>query len=117
MRFWSKGLGERELVIDLSRGNMTREDGKVVMRGIIAEPVSWNYEVTLFDEDIRGILRVMLSLQALLYFLKNLPGVVTFFVRLIKRDYGFKPTESKPGEKKPEEKKPAEAKAGHGAAS
>jgi hypothetical protein len=117
MRFWSKGLGERELVIDLSRGNLTREEGKVCMRGIIVEPVAWNYEVTLFPEDVRGILRVMLSPQALLYFFKNIPGVVTFFVRLVKRDYGFKPAEAKPGEKKPEEKKPAEAKAGHGAAS
>lgn len=117
MRFWSKGLGERELVIDLSRGNMTREEGKVVMRGVIAEPVAWNYEVTLFDEDVRGILRVMLSAQALLYFLKNIPGVLTFFVRLVKRDYGSKPTEAKQEGKKPEEKKPAEAKAGRGAAS
>jgi hypothetical protein len=117
MRFWSKGLGERELVIDLSRGNLKREGDKVVMRGIIAEPVAWNYEVTLFDEDVRGILRVMLSGQALLYFLKNIPGVLTFFVRLVKRDYGFKPTEVKPEEKKPEEKKPAEVKAGGSAAS
>jgi hypothetical protein len=117
MRFWSKGLGERELVIDLSRGNLTREEGKVFMRGVIAEPVAWNYEVTLSEEDIRGILRVMLSGQALLYFLKNIPAVLTFFVRLVKRDYGFKPAEAKPEEKKPEEKKPAEAKAGRSSAS
>jgi hypothetical protein len=117
MRFWSKGLGERELVIDLSRGNLTREEGKIFMRGVITEPVAWNYEVTLFDEDIRGILRVMLSPQALIYFLKNLPGAFTFIIRLIKRDYGFKPAEAKHGDKKMEEKKPAEAKAGHGAGS
>lgn len=109
MRFWSKGLGERELVIDLSRGNMTREEGKIVMRGVITEPVAWNYEVTLFEEDIRGILRVMLSVQALLYFAKNIPALFTFISRAIRRDFGTKPSETKPGDDKPEEKKPVEA--------
>ena len=68
MRFWSKGLGERELVIDLSKGNLTLEEGKVYMRGIIVEPVNWNYEITLFSEDVRGILRVALSIQGIGYF-------------------------------------------------
>jgi len=55
MRFWSKGLGERELVIDLSKGNLTNEEGKVFMRGIITEPVHWHYEVTLFPEVYRRV--------------------------------------------------------------
>ena len=75
MRFWSKGLGERELVIDLSKGNLTLEEGKVYMRGIIVEPVNWNYEITLFSEDVRGILRVALSIQGIGYFMKNISGV------------------------------------------
>ena len=78
MRFWSKGLGERELVIDLSKGNLTLEEGKVYMRGIIVEPVNWNYEITLFSEDVRGILRVALSIQGIGYFMKNISGVGTF---------------------------------------
>lgn len=88
---------------------MTREEGKIVMRGVITEPVAWNYEVTLFEEDIRGILRVMLSVQALLYFAKNIPALLTFISRAIRRDFGTKPSETKPGENKPEEKKPVEA--------
>lgn len=81
MRFWSKGLGERELVIDLSKGNLTLEEGKVFMRGIIVEPVNWNYEVTLFPEDVRGILRVALSIRGIGYFMKNIAGVGTFISR------------------------------------
>ena len=81
MRFWSKGLGERELVIDLSKGNLTLEEGKVYMRGIIVEPVNWNYEITLFSEDVRGILRVALSIQGIGYFMKNIAGVGTLISR------------------------------------
>ena len=113
MRFWSKGLGERELVIDLSRGNLTNEEGKVFMRGIIVEPVNWHYEVTLFPEDVRGILRVMVSLQAMIYLFKNLPQLLVFFSRCIKRDFGSDiPAEAKPGQTRtPEERTPEKTKA------
>lgn len=109
MRFWSKGLGERELVIDLSKGNLTREEGKIFMRGVITEPVAWNYEVTLFAEDMRGILRVMISIPALIYFLKNITGVFAFFGRIGK--FGSEPVEGKPEEKKPAETKTSESTA------
>lgn len=91
MRFWSKGLGDKQLVIDLSRGNLSNEpNNEVVMRGIIVEPVKWNYEVTLFDTDVRGILRVALTPQALIYFAKNIGGLGAYFSRLFKRDFGDK---------------------------
>ncbi|MFA5374505.1 MAG: hypothetical protein WC455_01935 [Dehalococcoidia bacterium] len=91
MRFWSKGLGERQLVIDLSKGNLTNEpDNQVIMRGIISEPVKWNYEVTLFDTDVRGILRVALTWQALVFFAKNFGGLFVFFKRLFAHDLGDK---------------------------
>lgn len=95
MRFWSKGLGERDLVIDLSKGNLTWEEGNVFMRGVIVEPVSWKYEIVLFNYDVRGILRIALSVQGIVYFLKNIAGVLTFINRLlIKRDMGLKPSEA-----------------------
>lgn len=102
MRFWSKGLGERELVIELDKGNLSREEGKVIMRGVITEPVAWNYEVTLFGEDIRGILRVMMTPQAIIYFLKNITGLFTYFSKLGRM--GYKP-EEKAAEGAKEEKK------------
>ncbi len=89
MEFWSKGLGERKLVIDLSKGNLTNEpNNEVVMRGIISEPVKWNYEVTLFDTDVRGILRVAFTFQVLVFLFKNFGGLGVFFKRLVKRDFG-----------------------------
>jgi hypothetical protein len=110
MRFWSKGLGDRQLVIDLSRGNLSNEpNNEVVMRGIIAEPVKWNYEVTLFDIDVRGILRVALTWQALLFFAKNIGGLGVYFSRLFKRDFGDKEYLKKTLEEK--EKAAAKAKA------
>ena len=91
MRFWSKGLGDRQLVIDLSRGNLSNEpNNEVVMRGIISEPVKWNYEVTLFDTDVRGILRVALTWQALVFFAKNIGGLGVYFKRLFTHDLGDK---------------------------
>jgi len=91
MRFWSKGLGDRQLVIDLSRGNLSNEpDNQVMMRGIISEPVQWNYEVTLYDIDVRGILRVALTWQALVFFSKNIGGVGKFITRSFKHDMGDK---------------------------
>lgn len=105
MRFWSKGLGERELVIDLSKGNLTTEEGKVLMRGTITEPVAWNYEITLFKEDVSGILRVALSIQGIAYFMKNITGVGTYIGRLGKM--GSKPAETKPAEAKEKAKESA----------
>ncbi len=110
MRFWSKGLGDRQLVIDLSRGNLSNEpNNEVVMRGIISEPVKWNYEVTLFDTDVRGILRVALTWQALLFFAKNIGGLGTYFTRLFKHELGDKEYLKKTLEEK--EKAAAKAKA------
>lgn len=103
MRFWSKGLGERELVIDLSKGKLTLEEGKVLMRGTIKEPVAWNYEITLFKEDVRGILRVALSIQGIVYFMKNIAGVGTYIGKLGSKPAEAKPTEAKSAETKPEE--------------
>jgi hypothetical protein len=114
MRFWSRGLGERELVIDMSRGNLENEkDNTVVMRGVITEPVKWNYEITLFDIDVRGILRIIFTPQALMFFAKNIGGLGMFFARLFKRDYGDREYLKKTAEEK--EKAAAKAKAAEAA--
>jgi hypothetical protein len=112
MRFWSKGLGDRELVIDFSRSNITNEpNNEVILRGIISEPVKWNYEVTLYDIDVRGILRVALTPQALIFFVKNIGGFGVYIKRCIKRDFGDKEYQKKCQEDKAkaDAKKAAEA--------
>ncbi|MCK5653690.1 MAG: hypothetical protein KAH98_00970, partial [Dehalococcoidia bacterium] len=74
------------------------EEGKVLMRGTIKEPVAWNYEITLFKEDVRGILRIALSIQGIVYFIKNITGVGTYIKEIGKM--GSEPTEAKPAEAK-----------------
>jgi hypothetical protein len=107
MRFWSKGLGERELDIELDKSNITKEEGKVVLRGILKAPVSWNYEVTLFNEDVGGIFRVMLSIPGIVYFLKNIAGVGTFISK--RGEMGSQPAEAKVAGATGDKSKPAEA--------
>ena len=110
MRFWSKGLGERELDIELEKSTITKEEGKVVLRGILRAPVTWNYEVTLFNEDVGGIFRVMLSIPGIVYFLKNITGVGTFVSK--RGEMGSQPAEATAAGATGARSKPAEGKAG-----
>jgi hypothetical protein len=91
------------------------EEGKVLMRGTIKEPVSWNYEITLFKEDVRGILRIALSIQGIVYFIKNITGVGTYIKEIGKM--GSEPAKAKPAEAKPAEANPGETKPGGSAGS
>jgi hypothetical protein len=78
--------------MDLAKGNVTREGDKVVMRGVIEEPVTWNYEVTIFKEDVHGIPRVVFTIAAVRYFLGSITGVFRFiYGRFIVRRMGAKP--------------------------
>ena len=109
MRFWSKGLGERELDIELEKSNITKEEGKVVLRGTLRAPVTWNYEVTLFNEDVGGVFRVMLSIPGIVYFLKNIAGVGTFISK--RGEMGSQPAEATATAATGAKSKPAEGKA------
>jgi hypothetical protein len=107
MRFWSKGLGERELDIELDKSIITKEEGKVVLRGILKAPVTWNYEVTLFNEDVGGVFRVMLSIPGIVYFMKNIAGVGTFISK--RGEMGSQPVEATATGATGANSKPAEA--------
>jgi hypothetical protein len=107
MRFWSKGLGERELDIDLGKSDIVKEEGKAVLRGTLRAPVTWNYEVTLFNEDTAGIFRVMFSVPGIVYFLKNIAGVGTFISK--RGDMGPQPAEATSAGATKAASKPAEA--------
>lgn len=107
MRFWSKGLGERELDIELDKSTITKEEGKVVLRGVLRAPVTWNYEVTLFNEDVGGIFRVMLSIPGIVYFLKNITGVGTFISK--RGEMGSQPVEATAAGATGAKSKPSEA--------
>ena len=107
MRFWSKGLGDRELDIELDKSNITKEEGKVVLRGVLKAPVTWNYEVTLFNEDVGGVFRVMLSIPGIVYFMKNIAGVGTFISK--RGEMGSQPVDAATTGAAGAKSKPAEA--------
>jgi len=91
MRIWSTGLGERELVLDFAKSNVTREEGKVFVRGIVQEPVQWNFEITLAKEDVVGLLRVIFTIVVIRHFIRNVTGVFKFvWDKFIMRRMGSK---------------------------
>ena len=94
MRVWSKGLGTRELVIDFAKSNVTREGDKVFVRGVIQEPVAWNFEVTITKGDVPGLLHVIVSTAVLSHFARNATRIFTFaYGKFIRRQRGS-PSES-----------------------
>ena len=91
MRIWSTGLGDRELVLDFAKSNITREEGKVFVRGIVQEPVQWNFEVTIAKEDVTGLFRVIFTIAVIRHFIRNLAGVFKFvWDKFIMRRMGSK---------------------------
>jgi len=95
MRIWSSGLGEQELVLDFAKGNVTREGDEVIVRGIIKEPVDWNFEVTITREDVLGLLHVIVSAAVLRHFSRNMTGFFTFIRdKFIMRRMGMRPSQS-----------------------
>ena len=95
MRVWSKGLGTRELVIDFAKSSITREGDKVLVRGVIQEPIAWNFEITLSKEDVPGLFNVIVSTAVLSHFARNITGVFTFaYDKFIRRQRGRRPSES-----------------------
>ena len=78
MRIWTTGLGKQELVLDFAKSNMTREGDKVFVRGIVQQPVNWNFEITLTGDDVVGLLRVIFTTAVFRHFVRNIEGVFRF---------------------------------------
>jgi hypothetical protein len=57
MRFWSEGLGDRELVMGLDRSTLERKGDCVVLGGVVDSPAPWEYEIKMQVEDWAAILR------------------------------------------------------------
>ena len=97
MKMWSAGLGSEEtaLVLDFTKANFKREGGKVLVTGIVVEPVNWEYKLTLSKEDVPGLLRVILSIAILRLFFRNIGGVFAFIRdKFILRRMGKEPSET-----------------------
>ena len=64
MRFWSEGLGDRELVIALGGSSVERKDDYVALKGIVVSPAPWEYEVKIQFADWMAILRTATTKDA-----------------------------------------------------
>jgi hypothetical protein len=57
MRIWSRGLGKRELVMDLTKCEIAREGDRYILKGTVVEPVNWEFRITMEPEDVPGLIR------------------------------------------------------------
>ena len=64
MRFWSEGLGDRELVMGLGRAKIERKADMISLTGIVDSPAPWEYEVKIQFADWVTILRTATSRDA-----------------------------------------------------
>lgn len=88
MKVWSKGLGNIELVLDFEnyRVETENQDGqeKVHIKGIITDPVFWDFRITMDRSDIPGLLHVAINRLMIMLFIKNLKlTIVSAFKSLL----------------------------------
>jgi hypothetical protein len=57
----SRGLGRRELKMDLREFALERDGPEVVLTGVTHAPVTWETNIRITPEDVGGLLRVALS--------------------------------------------------------
>jgi hypothetical protein len=67
MRFWSDGLGKRDLVMELSDAALDREGEAIILTGTIHQPAEWAYKVTMELGDWTTVLATATSPQACEY--------------------------------------------------
>ncbi|MFH1537625.1 MAG: hypothetical protein ABIH66_01610 [bacterium] len=76
MKVWSKGLGNIELILDFEKYRVETEnvDGKenVYIKGVITDPVFWDFRITMDKSDIPGLLHVAINRLMIMMFVKNL---------------------------------------------
>jgi hypothetical protein len=67
MKVWSKGLGKTELVLDFDGYTVEWNDKdaqqQIHIKGVIRDPVVWDFRITVTKEDLPGLLRLALSRQ------------------------------------------------------
>ena len=64
MRFWSEGLGDKELVMALGRAKLDRSGEMIELTGVVDSPAPWEYEVKIQLADWITILRTATSIEA-----------------------------------------------------
>ena len=81
MKLWSHGLGKRELKMDFRRCAIRRnQEGGIEVLGVITEPVTWEFRITLDAEDAAGLIRMAFTPALLGMILAHAPDYVRFLM-------------------------------------
>ena len=88
MRFWSEGLGDKELFMGLDRAKLDRKGDRLSLTGVVVSPAPWEYEVQMRFEDWSAILRTATSNGACDFLathvsLRDLVGIVLSIVKFV----------------------------------
>jgi hypothetical protein len=67
MKFWSEGLGKRDLVMELAEASLDREGEGIILTGTIHQPAEWAYKVTMGRSDWNVVLTTATSAEACTY--------------------------------------------------
>ena len=59
MKIRSRGLGRRELLMDLKEFTVAKEGGGILLKGVTHAPITWETTVTVGPEDVGSILRMV----------------------------------------------------------
>ncbi len=65
MKIRSRGLGKRELQLNLGEFKVTSENKEVVLSGVTHAPVTWETNIRIRSEDIGSIIKLALSFKIL----------------------------------------------------
>lgn len=64
MRFWSEGLGDRQLIMNLSKAHISRQGEIMLLSGVVDSPAPWEYEVKIQRDDWAKILETAATNEA-----------------------------------------------------
>lgn len=94
MRMWSQGLGKNELVVDFKNYKVVEEISQdnvkeTVVRGITNEPVQWEFQARICEEDFSGFMNIFFKPATLFFALKNIHRIILFFFQKLFRKEQF----------------------------
>jgi hypothetical protein len=58
VRLSSRGLGRKELVMDFREYDVVREGREIIIKGVIREPVRWDFAIRMCEDDLAGLVKV-----------------------------------------------------------
>jgi hypothetical protein len=67
MKFWSEGLGKKDLVMELADADLERDGDAIILTGTIHQPAEWAYKVTMELSDWTVVLTTATSAEACTY--------------------------------------------------